>query len=91
MTRSRLCIALLAILAFVLTACGGGGSSPSGPTEIAVWHGYQDTEGDVFKGLIDQYNKDHPDVKVSELYSSNDGWRSNAIEVLGRLDKAQGN
>ena len=25
-----------------------------------------------FKGLVDQYNKDHPDVKVSELYSSND-------------------
>ncbi|KQY07672.1 sugar transporter [Mycobacterium sp. Root135] len=72
MTRSRLYIALVAILAFVLTACGGGGSSPSGPTEIAVWHGYQDTEGEVFKGLVAQYNKDHPDVKVSELYSSND-------------------
>ena len=42
-------------------------SSSSGPTKIAVWHGYQDTEGDVFKGLIDQYNKDHPDVKVTEL------------------------
>ena len=72
MTRSRLYTALVAILAFVLTACGGGGSSPSGPTEIAVWHGYQDTEGEVFKGLVAQYNKDHPDVKVSELYSSND-------------------
>jgi multiple sugar transport system substrate-binding protein len=67
-----LCIPLVAVLAFVLAACGGGGDSSSGPTEIAVWHGYQDTEGDVFKGLIDQYNKDHPDVKVSELYSSND-------------------
>jgi multiple sugar transport system substrate-binding protein len=67
-----LCIPLVAVLAFVLAACGGGGDSSSGPTEIAVWHGYQDTEGDVFKGLIHQYNKDHPDVKVSELYSSND-------------------
>ena len=72
MIRPRVCLALIAVLAFVLTACGGGGSSPSGPTEIAVWHGYQDTEGDVFKGLVDQYNKDHPDVHVSELYSSND-------------------
>jgi multiple sugar transport system substrate-binding protein len=70
--RRRLCIALVAALAFVLAACGGGGSSSSGPTEIAVWHGYQDTEGEVFKGLIDQYNKEHPDVKVNELYSSND-------------------
>lgn len=73
MIRRRLCIAMIAVLAFVLAACGGGGdSSSSGPTEIAVWHGYQDTEGDVFKGLVAQYNKDHPDVKVSELYSSND-------------------
>jgi multiple sugar transport system substrate-binding protein len=70
--RPRLCIALVAALAFVITACGGGGSSSSGPTEIAVWHGYQDTEGDAFKSLVAQYNKDHPDVKVSELYSSND-------------------
>ena len=37
-----------------------------------MWHGYQDTEGEAFKGLVDQYNKDHPDVKVSELYSAND-------------------
>ncbi len=55
---------MIAVLAFVLAACGGGGgSSSSGPTEIAVWHGYQDTEGDVFKGLVDQYNKEHPDVE----------------------------
>ncbi|MDT5066880.1 MAG: multiple sugar transport system substrate-binding protein [Mycobacterium sp.] len=71
MIRTRLCIAFAAVLALILTACGGGGSS-SGPTEIAVWHGYQDKEGEVFKSLIDQYNKDHPDVKVSELYSAND-------------------
>ena len=74
MIRRRLWIALIAVLALVLAACGGGGGeeSSSGPTEIAVWHGYQDTEGEAFKGLVDQYNKDHPDVKVSELYSAND-------------------
>ena len=72
MIRHRLCLALAAVLTLVLAGCGGGGSSSSGPTEIAVWHGYQDTEGEVFKGLIDQYNKAHPDVKVKELYSSND-------------------
>ena len=70
MIRRSLCMALVALLAFVLAACGGGSSS--GPTEIAVWHGYQDTEGEVFKSLVEQYNKEHPDVKVTELYSSND-------------------
>ena len=69
--RQRLCVALIATLALVLAACGGGDSS-SGPTKIAVWHGYQDIEGTVFKSLVDQYNKEHPDVQVSELYSSND-------------------
>jgi multiple sugar transport system substrate-binding protein len=68
--RRRLCIALIAVLALAFTACGG--SSSSGPTEIAVWHGYQDTEGEVFKSLVDQYNKEHPNVQVKELYSSND-------------------
>ncbi|GAS89756.1 ABC transporter substrate-binding protein [Mycolicibacterium brisbanense] len=71
MIRHRLCIAVVAVLALALAACGGGSSS-SGAVEIAVWHGYQDTEGEVFKGLIAQYNKEHPDVRVKELYSSND-------------------
>jgi multiple sugar transport system substrate-binding protein len=66
---------LVAVFTLILTACGGGSSSSSdasGPTKIVVWHGYQDTEGDAFKSLITQYNKAHPDVEVSELYSSND-------------------
>ena len=72
MIRRRLSIALTVLLTLVLAACGGGGSSSSGPVEIAVWHGYQDTEGEVFKKLIAQYNSENPDVKVNELYSSND-------------------
>lgn len=73
MKRSRLLATLGAVVALAASACGGGGdSSSSGPTEIAVWHGFQDTEGTVFKSLVDKYNSEHPDVKISELYSSND-------------------
>ncbi|MGB3480794.1 MAG: ABC transporter substrate-binding protein [Mycobacterium sp.] len=73
MIRKHFLIAVWAVLALVLAACGGGGdSSSSGPTKITVWHGYQDTEGTVFKSLIDKYNSEHSDVEVGELYSSND-------------------
>lgn len=73
MSRPRLLVVLGAVLALVLAACSGGGdSSSSGPTEIAVWHGFQDTEGTVFKSLIEQYNAENPDVEIKELYSSND-------------------
>jgi multiple sugar transport system substrate-binding protein len=73
-TRTRLWTALIAVFALILAACGGGNNSSdaSGPTKIVVWHGYQDTEGDAFKSLIAQYNKEHPNVEVSELYSAND-------------------
>lgn len=74
MIRRRLWIALIAVLGLVLAACGGGGDSESssGPTEIVVWHGYVDAQGKNFTNLINQYNKDHPDVKVTELVSNSD-------------------
>jgi len=53
--RRRLCLVLVAVATLVLAACGGGGTSSSGPTEIAVWHGYQDTEGDAFGFEVSGY------------------------------------
>jgi multiple sugar transport system substrate-binding protein len=73
-TRTRLWTAVLAVLILILAACGGGSSSSdsSGPTKIVVWHGYTDTQGKNFTDLMNQYNKTHPDVEVTELVSSSD-------------------
>ncbi|AQT81397.1 ABC transporter substrate-binding protein [Mycolicibacterium litorale] len=73
MTRSRVFVAMLAALALVLSACGGGGDNQAGgKTKIVVWNGYTDEQAKNFTGLIDQYNKAHPDVEVTQLVSSSD-------------------
>jgi multiple sugar transport system substrate-binding protein len=70
--RSRLVIALAAVAALVLSGCGGKADNASGPTEIAVWNGFTDASATNFAALIDRYNKDHPDVRVTQLMTSND-------------------
>jgi multiple sugar transport system substrate-binding protein len=78
MTRSRIrpraFIAIAALLALLLAACGGGGGSNSegGPIKIVVWNGYVDAQGENFTALMNQYNKEHPDVEVTQLVSSSD-------------------
>ncbi len=37
-----------------------------------MWHGYQDTEGEVFKGLSTSTTRSTPTSGINELYSSND-------------------
>ncbi len=73
MKRNRLLVALAAVLALVLAACGGGGGDDAGgKTEVVVWHGYADAQGDNFTALIDRYNKEHPDVNVTQLVTNSD-------------------
>ncbi|MDF2585423.1 MAG: transporter substrate-binding protein [Mycobacterium sp.] len=73
MNRNRLLVALAAVLALVLAACGGGGGDDAGgKTEVVVWHGYADAQGDNFTALIDRYNKEHPDVNVTQLVTNSD-------------------
>ena len=64
---------LAAALTLVLSSCGGeAANSPAGPTKIVVWNGYADAQGENFTALMEQYNKEHPDVEVSQLVSSSD-------------------
>jgi multiple sugar transport system substrate-binding protein len=63
---------LAATAALVLAACGGGGDDDSstgakkssGPVTITLWHGQNQIAGKVIKGLVDDFNRTHTDVKV---------------------------
>jgi multiple sugar transport system substrate-binding protein len=73
--RSRIFLALIAALTLVLAACGGGGEkgeSAGGPTKITIWHGWTDVQADNFTKLLDQYNKEHPDVQITQLATPSD-------------------
>jgi multiple sugar transport system substrate-binding protein len=72
--RQTAWIAAAAVAAALgLAGCGGGGDSGSGgKTKVVVWDGYEDAQGKNLTALIAQYNKDHPDVEVTQLVSSSD-------------------
>ncbi len=74
MIRSCFSVVLAAVLAVLLAACGGGGGGDGagGKTEVVVWHGYADAQGENFTALIDQYNREHPDVNVTQLVTNSD-------------------
>jgi len=66
--------AAVSVAALVLAGCGGGGgdSSSGGKTKVVVWDGYEDAQGKNLTALIEQYNKEPPDVEVTQLVSSSD-------------------
>ena len=73
----RTLVPLVAIF-LLATACTGGDGEPSasggstGPVTLTFWHGYSDAEADSLNALLDEWNADHPDIKVDPLYVNND-------------------
>jgi multiple sugar transport system substrate-binding protein len=73
-------LAILAVIALGAAACSGddegsGSSAPqsaTGPVTLTIWHGYTDAEADSFNQLIDDWNVDHPDIKIDPLFVNND-------------------
>ncbi len=70
--QAGLLAAAVSVAALVLAGCGGGDSGSGGKTKVVVWNGYEDAQGKNLTALIAQYNKDHPDVDVTQLVSSSD-------------------
>jgi len=66
-------VSLAAALALAGCGSGGdGGSDSGGKTKVVVWDGYEDVQGKNLTALIAQYNKENPDVEVTQLVSSSD-------------------
>ena len=67
-----------AILALVLTACGGGDGepakkeTPSGPVNITFWHSESASANDNLVKLVERFNASQNDVKVQPIFQGND-------------------
>lgn len=74
MRRSPRKVAALSAAALFLAVagCGGGDGSSNGKTQITVWEGYTDVEGDAFHHLVDEFNTSHTDIEVKVLETNND-------------------
>jgi multiple sugar transport system substrate-binding protein len=57
-------LAVGALAAGLLTACGGGSDS-GGSASIVVSHGYTDVEAKALQAAADSWNSQHPDQKVT--------------------------
>jgi len=61
-----------ALLAVGLTACGTGSSGGSASGSLQIWEGYTGAESHAFAHLLGEWNKAHPNVKVTSLFVNND-------------------
>ncbi|MBE9047334.1 ABC transporter substrate-binding protein [Pleurocapsales cyanobacterium LEGE 10410] len=54
----------------LLLLCGCGDTEQlSKVTKITFWHGINPPENrDIFQGLVDKFNREHPDIEVEALY-----------------------
>jgi multiple sugar transport system substrate-binding protein len=66
--RARLgigAIVLAALIAVVVSGCGGGGSSGTGKIELSFWDGQTQKAHQVVEELVGEFNKTHPRIHVS--------------------------
>lgn len=77
-------VALTAIAALTLTACGAGGQSDQGGEELTVWHYYTlDNQLGLIDGYAESFAETHPDVRVNYVYVPMDQLNSKLIAAAG--------
>src|SRR3954452_18826249 len=74
MSRVRALVALLVLLALGLAAVGATAATTrsSSPTKLTIWVGWSARELGVFKKVVAEYDKAHPNVDVSVVGNIND-------------------
>ena len=74
MRRVRAVVALLALLALgvATVAATTATAKPSSPTKLTVWVGWSARELSVFKKVVAEYDRNHPNVDVGVVGSIND-------------------
>jgi multiple sugar transport system substrate-binding protein len=74
MSRVRALVALLVLLALGLAAVGATAATTrsSSPTKLTIWVGWSARELGVFKKVVAEYDKSHPNVDVSVVGNIND-------------------
>lgn len=73
-------LALLAS-AIVLTGCG---HASNGPTEITYWTGWSGHEFGILQGLVDEFNRTHPNIHVRMVSQfGNSGYQKVRIAFAG--------
>ena len=60
-------IAVLIVVSLLLVACAGGGAKQAGPVAITVWHGYIETEEQLFSQAVEDFEAANPDITVELL------------------------
>jgi multiple sugar transport system substrate-binding protein len=75
----RTALAVVAVAALGVSACGGGSSnqSASGPVTITLTQGYTDAEAKALTGQVKQWNTAHPNAQVKLAFN---GGNDNALQ-----------
>jgi multiple sugar transport system substrate-binding protein len=90
MSRVRAVVALLVLftLSVVAVTTTAATARTSSPTKLTVWVGWSARELSVFKQVIDEYDKAHPNVQVSLVGNINDNKIVAAIRAGNAPDVA---
>ncbi|HLN12614.1 MAG TPA: ABC transporter substrate-binding protein [bacterium] len=63
--RQRWCLALCVVLVAFVVAPSMPPAGAAAPMDLAFWGGWTGPDGDVMHQMVDQFNKEHPDIRVT--------------------------